>query len=128
MPALRPQHSSHPATCRHAAVPATHGRARELTRFTQLVAEVLAGQRDPAQLRDHMSGSAYGALRRRAGAYAVSRCPRLRRTHLRSPAPGVTEVSCVIDCGARHRALALRIESAPRFWLCTSVETDVRHR
>ncbi|GAA3733466.1 hypothetical protein HDA32_002311 [Spinactinospora alkalitolerans] len=127
----RPRHSWTAVRPRAAlagrARPVRHRRADELSQLVQFVAEVLAGQRDPSHLRAHMSERAYQTLRRRAGAYRCARRPRLRAAHLHCPAPGVTEVSGVVDCGPRHRALALRVDSVRHAWLCTHVETDVGH-
>ncbi|GAB3212886.1 Rv3235 family protein [Marinactinospora thermotolerans] len=107
------------------AEPGRERRARELSQFALCVAEVLAGHRDPVHLRDRMTGRAYQALRRRAGGYATPVRPRLGRAHLRCPAPGITEVSAVVVCGGRHRALALRVDWMSRAWLCTRLETDL---
>ncbi|WP_067970414.1 Rv3235 family protein [Nocardiopsis trehalosi] len=93
--------------------------------FAQHVAEVLGGQRAPAQLRHLLTGAAYELLRRRAGAYACRHRPRVRRALLRVPGPGVGEVSAVVDCGERCRALALRVAFGPGRWVCTHVETDL---
>lgn len=99
---------------------------RDLPRFIQLVAEVLVGERPPNQLRAHLSEGAYRSLRLRAGCYWSSWRPRLQATRLGLPHPGIAEVSGVIACGLRHRALALRIVYAKYSWLCTHIETDVR--
>lgn len=101
-------------------------RAARLQRLTQLVAEVLVGQRDPAQLRGVMSTRAHAALVRRAGAYRSAASPRVRIV-LSCPEPGVGEVGAVVDCGGRCRALALRVSFAGAVLQCTHLETDVRH-
>ncbi|TDQ50242.1 Rv3235 family protein [Actinorugispora endophytica] len=99
---------------------------RDLPRFTQLVAEVLAGERALEQLRPRLSEGAYRSLRLRAGRYCSDRSPRLRRTRLGCPEPGIAEVSGVVAYGARHRALALRVVYGEYGWLCTHIETDIR--
>ncbi|WP_052745446.1 Rv3235 family protein [Allosalinactinospora lopnorensis] len=114
---------------RHAAAcparPRTPRTARELCRFTQLIAEVLAGQRNPAQMRSLLSRGAYVLLLRRSGIYVCARSPRVRATYLHSEGPEATEVNAVVDCGNRYRALALRVAFAQHTWLCTHLETDV---
>ncbi|UOE21988.1 hypothetical protein NI17_010855 [Thermobifida halotolerans] len=98
-----------------------------MPRFAQLVAEVLAGQREPEQLRPRLSEGAYRRLLLRAGCYPGVRLrPRLRAARLGCPRPGVAEVSGVVGYGERHRALALRVVYAEYGWLCTDIETDVR--
>ncbi|PSK97999.1 hypothetical protein CLV63_10647 [Murinocardiopsis flavida] len=97
-----------------------------MKRLTQLVAEVLVGQRDPAQLREFMSPRAYAALVRRAGVYHSAASPQVRIV-LGCPEPGVSEVGAVVDCGGRCRALALRVSFGGVVPLCTHLETDVRH-
>lgn len=99
---------------------------RDLPRFTQLVAEVLAGQRDPEQLRPWLSEGAHRSLLLRAGCYATRQRPRLRAVRLDGSQPGVAEVSGVVGYGERHRALALRVVYAEYRWVCTHIETDVR--
>ncbi|RNL87025.1 hypothetical protein EFW17_02890 [Halostreptopolyspora alba] len=96
-----------------------------MCRFTQLVAEVLAGQRNPAQMKALLSRRAYTLLVRRSGVYACARSPRVRRTYLHTEDPEVTEVNAVVDCDSRYRALALRVAFARDTWVCTHLETDV---
>ncbi|MBB4931555.1 hypothetical protein F4561_002375 [Lipingzhangella halophila] len=98
---------------------------RQLCRFTQLIAEVLAGQRSPVQMRSLLSYGAYTLLVRRSGIYACARSPRVRRAYLHSEDPEVAEVNAVVDYGSRYRALALRVAFAQHAWLCTHLETDV---
>ncbi|MFC3996323.1 Rv3235 family protein [Nocardiopsis sediminis] len=100
-------------------------RARQLSHFAQFIAEVLAGERAPEQMRHLFSRRAYALLLHRAGGYASGHRPRVTRTLLRAEHPGVTEVSAVVDCGTRCRALALRVAYAQHAWLCTHVETDI---
>ncbi|WP_232306736.1 Rv3235 family protein [Thermobifida cellulosilytica] len=99
---------------------------RDLPLLAQLVAEVLAGQRSPRQLRPCLSESAYRSLLLRAGCYTMRQRPRLRMVVLDGPEPGVAEVSGVVAYGERHRALALRVVYAEYRWVCTHIETDVR--
>ncbi|QBI54190.1 Rv3235 family protein [Streptomonospora litoralis] len=120
----RPQAPRAAARPRGVAYP--HRRSPEqLARFAQLLAEVLAGERPARQVRPLLSRRAYELLARRAGAYAGASRPRLMRTVLRTPAPDVAEISAVLDCGPRCRALALRVAYAQHAWLCTHIETDL---
>ncbi|MDA0566962.1 Rv3235 family protein [Streptomonospora sp. S1-112] len=120
----RPRRAPAPARPGGAPYPRTRS-ARHLTAFAQVVAEVLAGDRPAGQVRPLLSRRAYELLERRAGAYACARRPRLRRAVLTAPGSDVAEVTAVIDCGSRCRALALRITYAEHAWLCTHLETDV---
>ncbi|GAA3740470.1 Rv3235 family protein [Salinactinospora qingdaonensis] len=99
-------------------------RAAEFCQLAQFVAEVLAGHRAPTHLRPCLAHRAYLLLVRRAGTYGCAQRPRVRSTRLSFPAPGVAEISSVVDCGRRHRALALRVDSTEHVWLCTHIETD----
>ncbi|MDA8371555.1 MAG: Rv3235 family protein [Nocardiopsaceae bacterium] len=99
-----------------------------MSRLSQLMAEVLAGERPPAQMRPLLSQGAYDLLLRRAGVYASHHRPRIRRALLRMQEPDVTEVSAVVDYGTRCRALALRVAFTQHAWLCTHFEIDIGHR
>ncbi|GAA4920615.1 hypothetical protein GCM10023405_50570 [Streptomonospora salina] len=123
-PTRRPRPGRGPARSHPVAYP--HRRSpQQLSRFAQILAEVLAGQRPVHQVRPLLGRRAYALLLRRAGCYAGAYSPRLRRTVLRTPAPDVAELTAVVDCGARCRALALRVAYAQHAWLCTHIETDV---
>lgn len=97
--------------------------ARELYRFAQAVAEVLAGQRPPTQLHARMTPLAYHRLLRLTGCYQDRSCPRIRATRICYPGPQVAELCVVVNCGRRFRALALRIEISNRSWVCTRMQT-----
>ncbi|MUL44156.1 hypothetical protein FZ103_23850 [Streptomonospora sp. PA3] len=103
-----------------------HRRSPEqLSRFAQILAEVLAGERPAQQVRPLLARRAYELLLRRAGGYACARRPRLRRAVVHTPEPDVAEVSAVVDCDTRCRAFALRVAYAQHAWLCTHIETDL---
>lgn len=124
IPAHRPHTGRGPSRPRPVAYP--HRRSpQQLSRFAQILAEVLAGERPVQQVRPLLGRRAYELLRRRAGCYAGAHRPRLRRTVVRTPAPDVAELSAVVDCGVRCRALALRVAYAQHAWLCTHIETDL---
>ncbi|TQN31589.1 hypothetical protein FHX37_1497 [Haloactinospora alba] len=110
------------------AQPRTSRSNLQLCRLTQLVAEVLAGQRPAAQMRPLLSRQAYHLLWRRAGIYACTRRPRVRNTHLVSDYPDVTEVIALVSDGRRYRALALRVTFTESSWVCTHIETDAERR
>ncbi|GLU48796.1 Rv3235 family protein [Nocardiopsis ansamitocini] len=118
--------------CDRAGAGGVHrGRVRtgvDLSLFAQCVVEVLGGHRSAGQLRSMLSEQAYRSLRLRTGGYAGAVRPRLRAARLRCPVPGVAEVSGIVACGARHRALAMRIAFTESGWLCTHIETDLGAR
>ncbi|GAB3442845.1 hypothetical protein GCM10027570_10370 [Streptomonospora sediminis] len=131
---------AHPASCTRTAVrrsahaPAARPRAvvyphrrspEQLGRFAQILAEVLAGERPARQVRPLLSRRAYELLARRAGAYACAQRPRVRNARLSAPAADIAELSAVVECGARCRALALRVAYVQHAWLCTHIETDL---
>lgn len=91
--------------------------------LTQAVAETLATRRDPHQLQSLMTRDAFDYLRDNVGVYGLHQTPRLRRLRAHSPRAGVVEVSAVVQCGARVRALALRFEGVGRHWMCCYLYT-----
>ncbi|WP_017616621.1 Rv3235 family protein [Nocardiopsis gilva] len=99
----------------------------QLSQFAQHTAEVLAGERPPGQMRNLFCGAAYERLVRRAGGYASSvQRPCVSGTVMRNETDwSVFEVSAVVACGTRHRALAMRVVFAQHAWLCTHIETDL---
>lgn len=101
----------------------TAARLAHLPPFAQMVAEVLAGQRDPRQLHPRMTGPAYEALSDRAGLYRCTTRPRVQSVHVSRPACCVVELAAVVCCGPRSRALALRFERAGELWVCTQLDT-----
>ncbi|EOR71139.1 hypothetical protein TM51_09066 [Thermobifida fusca TM51] len=94
--------------------------------FTQLVAEVLAGHRNPDHLRWGLSEDAYRSLQGQAGCFAMRQRPRLRHVWMEAYEPGVTEINGVVRYGERRHALALRVIHADYRWLCTDIETASR--
>ncbi|GAA1784758.1 Rv3235 family protein [Streptomonospora arabica] len=117
---------SHRGPARPGALTYPHRRSpRQLSRFAQILAEVLAGERPVGQVRPLLGRRAYELLQRRAGGYACARSPRVRRAVLSAPAPDAVEISAVVDCGDRCRVFALRVAYAQHAWLCTHIETDL---
>lgn len=104
------------ATAARAAPPA-------LRRFTQAVAEVLAGARPMHQLDRRLSPDARRALRAALGTYGPWSRPVLRSARIHEVAPNASELVAILQCGPRTRALALRIERHNNDWHCTALET-----
>ncbi|MDT0302686.1 Rv3235 family protein [Streptomonospora wellingtoniae] len=125
-PPASPRPRSHRGPVRPGAVAYPHRRSpRQLSRFAQILAEVLAGERPVGQVRPLLGRRAYELLRRRAGGYACARSPRVRKAVLSTPSPDAVEISAVVDCGDRCRVFALRVAYAQHAWLCTHIETDL---
>ncbi|MDS1272619.1 Rv3235 family protein [Lipingzhangella sp. LS1_29] len=103
----------------HAPVPSPW----ELQRFIQAVAEVLANQRRPQQLRARMDALAYHRLSRAVGYYRGPTRPRTRTARIYRPTSQSVEVCAVVHCGHRFRALALRVEVHGDQWRCTRLQT-----
>jgi hypothetical protein len=65
---------------------------------------------------------------------AAGTAPRVRRVVATRPAPGVVEMTVVVGCGTRVRAIAVRLErqesrratagrhAAAGKWVCTAIE------
>lgn len=104
------------------------------SRFAQVLAETLAGSRPPAQLAPWTTERARTHIRRLGPMLAAGKRPFVQRIVTSLPASGVVEMSVVVGCGPRVRALAVRLERVqPRAavpgqppgqarWLCTAVE------
>lgn len=93
-------------------------RTAWVTGLLQAVLEVLAGDRSPAQLVRWLAPGVYADVLARS---TSGRAPlaRIRSVRIVSPAPGVLEVTALLDCGLRHRATTMRLERVDRLWRCT---------
>jgi hypothetical protein len=98
-------------------------------RLAQAVAEVLAGDRPPAQLGPHTSLDVLALLERWSGRFGQQpragqprRRPRVASVHVGRPTTGVAEVCAVVDTGPRRRAIALRLETVAGHWRCTELQ------
>lgn len=97
-------------------------------RLAQAVLEILAGQRQAAQLArfatldvlDLLERSS-GRLVRRTTNAPVSR-PVVASVHVSEPVDGVAEACVVMNTGMRRRAMALRLEGVDGRWQCTALQ------
>ncbi|MCC5949759.1 MAG: hypothetical protein JJT89_15005 [Nitriliruptoraceae bacterium] len=85
--------------------------------------EVAAGRRPLAQLERHLSPAVRTRL---AGVLRAPRPPatgpaRVHRTVGRAPAPGVREVTVLLECDGRITALAVRMERHRDRWRATEL-------
>ncbi|MFI0353804.1 Rv3235 family protein [Actinomadura sp. 9N407] len=95
----------------------------------RIVIEILAGTRPPR----HLSGTAdpevwQGLAVHRVpvpGGKAFIAPPRVLRTWVQAPVPGVMETGAVVVLRGRVHALALRLEHHRGRWRCTAIETTV---
>jgi Family of unknown function (DUF6459) len=97
------------------------------SRFAQVLAETLAGERPPAQLTPWTTQRARSQIRRLGPLLTAGQRPVVQRIVTSRPAVGVVEMSVIVGCGARVRGLAVRLERPPgpgphAPWLCTAVE------
>ena len=98
-------------------------------RLTQAVVEVLAGQRQAAQLSrfatldvlDLLERST-GRLARRTNATTPISRPVVVSVHVSEPVDGVAEACAVMNTGVRRRAIALRLEGIDGRWQCTALQ------
>lgn len=115
-----------PSTALAVELPGQPGTHAWALHFTQAALEVVAGLRPPAQLVRWTSPDVQVALRRRhaLARRAGTRASRgsVRSVHVTQPARGVAEVAAVVTHGARHRALAFRMEGTPSRWRVTAFE------
>jgi Family of unknown function (DUF6459) len=103
--------------------------------FARVIVETLAGSRPTRQLIPMTTESARSQLGLLATYLTSDRPPRLRRVVASQPSERVVEMTVIVSCGARSRALAMRLEhmpgraatpglpARPARWLCTEVET-----
>ena len=82
--------------------------------------EALSGRRTVAQLRTHCAPRVFAGLER----VEPLRDPQLRLLSIWAcePADGVAEISAAFRCGARTRALALRLEGVDGRWRVTALQ------
>ena len=102
--------------------------------FAQVVAEILAGARSPRQLAPWTTERVRDRIILLTQTLAPGHKPRIRRIMTSRPAARVVEMTVVLSCGPRTRALALRLEhlpgrraapgrpARPARWLCTEIE------
>lgn len=90
----------------------------------QLVIEVMAGLRAPAQVVRACAPEVYIAIarrhammaRRRPEAQKATIRPRVARVRTASPVPGAVEAAVMIVHGPRVRAMAMRVEASVTGW------------
>jgi hypothetical protein len=103
------------------------------SQFAQVLAETLAGSRPQGQITPWTTGRARRLIRQLGPMLAAGTAPRVRRVVATRPAPGVVEMTVVVGCGPRIRAIAVRLERQdsrraagrePRAgrWVCTAIE------
>ncbi|MBV9096270.1 MAG: hypothetical protein JO132_20755 [Streptosporangiaceae bacterium] len=122
----------HPAAC--TASPAAAGAATAWPRqFAQVVVEILAGRRPLRQILPWTTDRARAQIRRLAPLLADRRLV-IRRIMVSRPAAHAVEMTVIVSCGPRTRALAMRFEHVPERqaapglparparWLCTEIE------
>jgi Family of unknown function (DUF6459) len=116
------------------------GRSRQAaaagwpSQFAQVLAETLAGSRPQGQISPWTTDQARRLIRQLRPMLAAGTAPRVRRVLASQPAAGVVEMTVVVGCGPRIRALAVRLEQdgpkragpgrdakAAR-WVCTAIE------
>jgi hypothetical protein len=104
------------------------------SQFAQVLAETLAGSRPQGQITPWTTDQARRLIRQLGPMLAAGSAPRVRRVVASRPAAGVVEMTVVVGCGPRIRALAVRLEQegphraspgraarAAR-WVCTAIE------
>jgi Family of unknown function (DUF6459) len=117
-----------------------HGRGGQAaaagwpSQFAQVLAETLAGSRPQGQITPWTTQQARRLIRQLRPTLAAGPVPRVRRVLASRPAEGVVEMTVVVGCGPRIRALAVRLEQdGPRHagsgraasaagWVCTAIE------
>jgi Family of unknown function (DUF6459) len=104
------------------------------SQFAQVLAETLAGSRPQGQITPWTTEQARRLIRQLRPTLAAGPVPRVRRVLASRPAEGVVEMTVVVGCGPRIRALAVRLErDRPRHaghgrgaseagWVCTAIE------
>ncbi len=123
------------------SVPGTRPRCRQPvsaagwpSQFAQVLAETLAGSRSQGQIAPWTTDQARRRIRQLGPMLAAGAAPRVRRVMTSRPATGVVEMTVIVGCGPKVRALAVRLEQdgphraspgrdakASR-WVCTAVE------
>jgi hypothetical protein len=104
------------------------------SKFAQVLAETLAGSRPQGQIKPWTNDRARRLIRQLGPMLATGTAPRVHRVVATRPAPGVVEMTVLVGCDRRVRALAVRLErQEPRFatpgraatagrWVCTAIE------
>jgi hypothetical protein len=129
-----PGGGEHPAVRGRPAVPGGGEHPAVPGQFAQVLIETLAGSRPPRQMASWTTQRARSRIQRLGPALSAGPRPQLRRVVAFQPRPDVIEMTLVLSCGPRIRALAVRLEQlAPRHatigqrarparWCCTEVE------
>ena len=96
--------------------------------------ETLAGARPPRQMTTWTTERARSRIQRLGPVLSAGQRPCLRRVVAFRPSPDVIEMTLVLSCGPRIRALAVRLEhlaprraapgqqARPGRWFCTDIE------
>jgi hypothetical protein len=104
------------------------------SQFAQVLAETLAGSRPQGQITPWTTDQARRLIRQLGPMLAAGPVPRVRRVLASQPAEGVVEMTVVLGCGPRIRALAVRLEqdrphragrgrdTSTAGWVCTAIE------
>jgi hypothetical protein len=104
------------------------------SQFAQVLAETLAGSRSQGQIAPWTTDQARRRIRQLGPMLAAGPAPRVRRILTSRPAAGVVEMTVIVGCGPKVRALAVRLERDGRRggrpgrdaraarWICTAVE------
>jgi len=104
------------------------------SQFAQVLAETLAGSRSQGQIAPWTTDQARRRIRQLGPMLAAGAAPRVRRVMTSRPAAGVVEMTVIVGCGPKVRALAVRLERDGRRsarpgrdardarWICTAVE------
>lgn len=129
--AITPDHAADAGTGRSAGGAA--GKARLIPGgdwpepFARLLTEALTGSRPARQILPWTTERARIHLNRLMPAFSCAQRPRVLRVIATRPAWDVVEMTVILRCGPRTRALAVRMEKlagrepAAR-WLCTDIE------
>jgi hypothetical protein len=104
------------------------------SQFAQVLAETLAGSRSQGQIAPWTTDQARRRIRQLGPMLAAGAAPRVRRVLTSHPAAGVVEMTVIVGCGPKVRALAVRLErdggrggrpgrdARAARWICTAVE------
>jgi hypothetical protein len=107
------------------------------SQFAQVLAETLAGSRSQGQIAPWTTNQARRRIRQLGPMLAAGAAPRVRRVMTSRPAAGVVEMTVIVGCGPKVRALAVRLErdgcrgsrpgrpghdTGAARWICTAVE------
>ncbi len=103
-----------------AQLPAPGPRAAAAVR---LLLEVLTGDRPTRQVAGWVSPRVLAGLEDRSPDQhrTLPRRPVLHSLRVTEPADGIAEVSAVVICGDRHRAVALRLDGVDGRWMVTAL-------